>query len=131
MKRFLYFFISTIVIGFVLYFGMKLQLRIEYEASSNFNYRPIVIISIAFPIVVGMLLRLPLLILEIKEKRQWIFDWQKFIAIAIPTLFIIIMFILSYSGIQTFINFILIGGANFISIAGIVLGYTLLDCLKE
>jgi len=30
IKRFLYYFISTIVIGFILYLGMKLQLRIEY-----------------------------------------------------------------------------------------------------
>jgi len=87
--------------------------------------------SIVFPFAVGILLRFPLLILEIKEKRKWTFDWQKFTAIAFPTLFIITVFILAHSGIQTSVNFILIGGANFISIAGIVLGYTLLDCLKE
>lgn len=131
MHRFLYYFIWTIVIGLISYVGMKLQLKIEYHAVREFNYTPLAIYAVIFPLVVGVLLRLPKLIVEIKEQRKWHFDGVKFLAIALPTLSIITLFILHHSGARTTINFFFTGGSTFVIIAGIVLGYTFVDCLKE
>lgn len=119
------------MIGFICYLGIKLQLRIEYVAASEFNYTPLIIFVVVFPILIGMLVRLPKLITEILENKEWKFDGLKFTGIALPALFIIMVFILSHSSMGTTINFVLTGGSTFTIIAGIVLGYSLLDCLKE
>ncbi len=130
MKRFLYYFVWTIGIGVLIYWGMKIKFHLEDTAAMEFKYYPVIIFAIVFPFIIGLLLRLPKLIIEIRENRPWAFDWQKFIAIALPALFIVLIFISTYTGMVTFVNFILIDGALFITIAGIVLGYSLLDCLK-
>ncbi|AVR00170.1 hypothetical protein OBCHQ24_14500 [Oceanobacillus iheyensis] len=77
---------------------------------------------------------MPKLFIEIKQNKPWKFDWIKFVAIAIPTLFVIAMAILPFTvaaGIMK-ISLIIMDGTPIIqTIAGIVLGYSLLDCLKE
>lgn len=119
------------MIGVLIYSGMKIKLRLEDTAAMEFKYYPVIIFAVVFPFIIGLLLRLPKLLIEIKENRPWIFDWQKLSGIALPSLFIIVVFISTYSSIISFINFILIDGALFVTVAGIVLGYTLLDSLKE
>ncbi|MGP4064249.1 hypothetical protein ACTWPF_04950 [Oceanobacillus sp. M65] len=100
----------------------------------NYDLMPVVLYGIIFPIVIGVLLRLPKLFIEIKQNKPWKFDWIKFVAIAIPTLFVIAMAILPFTaaaGIMK-ISLIIMDGTPIIqTIAGIVLGYSLLDCLKE
>lgn len=100
----------------------------------NFEIMPIVLYGIIFPIVIGLLLRLPKLFIEIRQNKPWRFDWIKFVAIAIPTLYVIAMSIFPYTPVAAIINTPLIimeGTPTIQIIVGIVLGYTLLDCLKE
>ncbi|MCG3419413.1 hypothetical protein [Oceanobacillus jordanicus] len=120
--------------GFIVYVGIKFQVWLEEKASMNFDIMPIVLYGIIFPIVIGVLLRLPKLFIEIKQNKPWRFDWIRFVAIAIPTLFLIAMAILPYTaaaGIMKIPLIIMEGTPTIQVVAGIVLGYTLLDCLKE
>lgn len=135
MKRFSFYFVSTIVIGFILYLLMGYQERLREEVAETFNYMTFITPVTIFPIFIGLLLRLPKFILEIKEKRQWSFDWIKFVAIGIPSLYIAMMPMLQvFFGMKLlFGREILLSGdpIAFTTIAGIVFGYVLLGSLKK
>lgn len=96
---------------------------------------PVILFGILFPIVIGLLMRLPKLIIEIKQHKRWTFDWIKIIAIALPAFCIISMWLLPLLPlVEDFYripNIILIGSPTIQIIAGIVFGYTLLDSLKK
>lgn len=87
------------------------------------------------PIGIGALLKLPNLIIENKQDKQWTFDWIKFIAIILPYLYIISVSILPFvplgEGISAVPDIIRSGSPTIQTIAGVVLGYTLLDSLKK
>ena len=119
------------MIGLVFYWGMKWRFHLEEVASIEAKLFPVVLFSIIFPIIMGMLLRLPQLIIEVMENRRWTFDWSKFIAIGLPTLLILIIYSISYLGIIPAIHLILISGSTLATTAGIVFGYILLDSLIE
>jgi hypothetical protein len=83
-----------------------------------------------------MLLRLPKLIVEIKEKKQWSFDWINVAAIGIPSIYIAMIPLLSlftFFGMNWLFakELILLGDTTLTTIAGIVFGYVLLDSLKK
>ncbi|WP_052158958.1 hypothetical protein [Halobacillus sp. BBL2006] len=135
MKRFFYYFFFTIFIGLLIHFGMKYQVQLQEEAQTNFNLFPVVVFDSLFPILIGLLLRLPKLIIEIRAKKLWTFDWIKFTSIAIPALYITTMSILPYSPLANryiaIPKIILIGSPTITTIAGIVFGYILLDSIKK
>src|SRR5699024_1459233 len=99
-------------------------------AKREFKLLPVIIFSAIFPIVIGILLRVPKLIIEMKENRKWTFDWVRFVAIALPAFFIITIPILPYSS-YFITNIILIGDPTITVIAGVVFGYVLLSCVKR
>ncbi|MGP4108844.1 hypothetical protein [Virgibacillus sp. L01] len=93
---------------------------------------PVLLFATIYPIVIGLFLRLPKLIIEIKEKKQWTFDWVKVVAIGIPALYIASLPILSTTGINFVFSIdLMLMGTKLITIAGIVFGYVLLDSLKK
>lgn len=134
MKRFLFIFFSTAVIGFVFYFGMDYQMRLREKSAIIFDIKPYISFASFFSIVIGMLLRLPKLILEIRDKQRWSFDWMKIIVIGIPSLYIamIPLFAIVYGMNLWFSNVVmLLGDITFTTIAGVIFGYVLLDSLKS
>ncbi|MFZ3579752.1 hypothetical protein [Virgibacillus sp. DJP39] len=135
MKRFLYYFVWTIIIGIIVYLGIKYQIHLGEEAKREFKMLPVVRFTTIFPIIIGLSLRLPKLIIEVKEKRQWTFDWIKVVAIGLPTLYIAALPILSTTslGENLFLikEIMLIRSSTLITTAGIVFGYILLDSLKH
>ncbi|WP_427137560.1 hypothetical protein [Psychrobacillus psychrodurans] len=134
MKRFLFIFFSTAVIGFVFYFGMDYQMRLREKSAIIFDIKPYISFASFFSIFIGMLLRLPKLILEIRDKQRWSFDWMKIIVIGIPSLYIamIPLFALVYGMNLWFSNVVmLVGDITFTTIAGVIFGYVLLDSLNS
>lgn len=134
MKRFLFIFFSTAVIGFVFYFGMDYQMRLREKSAIIFDIKPYISFASFFSIFIGMLLRLPKLILEIRDKQRWSFDWMKIIVIGIPSLYIamIPLFALVYGMNLWFSNVVmLLGDITFTTIAGVIFGYVLLDSLNS
>jgi hypothetical protein len=137
MRRFFHYIGCTIVIGIILYLGVTYQVHIRKEGEMTFNVIPIVVFSSIFPIIIGMVLRLPKLLIEVKEKKAWTVDWVKLAAIGLPSLYITSLPILLYTtsfGTHLFLgNAILLTGNSqlIITTTGIVFGYTLIDSLKK
>ena len=78
MKRFFYFFGWTIFIGFIIYLGVKYQQFLiwqeflqntQKESSSTFIQMPVVLFTFLFSIVIGIMLRLPNFIDELKQRK--------------------------------------------------------------
>jgi hypothetical protein len=135
MKRFFYYLGWTIVLGIIVYSGTKYQFFLKQDYMKNLNAMSFVLFSSIFPIVIGILLRLPKLINEIKGKRQWTFDWAKFIGIGLPSLCILSMYVLIFylpESIMPFISQeIFLGNPTVQTIAGVVFGFVLLDSVKK
>ncbi|MEI5908058.1 hypothetical protein WAK64_13440 [Bacillus spongiae] len=134
MERFVYYFFSTVIIGFIYYLGMEYQVVLKEESSATFNLFPYLTFTTIFPIFFGMLVRVPKLIIEIKENKQWTFDWVKVVAIGIPLLYITVIPLMSLStGIDMLFTkeVLLIGDTSLTTTTGIILGYILLDSVKK
>lgn len=101
----------------------------------SFEIMPVVLFGTIFPIVIGLFMRLPKLIIEIKQHKRWTFDWIKFIAIALPSFCVISIWFLPLlpfgEDFYRIPNIILVGSPMIQIIAGIVFGYILLDSLKK
>jgi hypothetical protein len=106
--------------------------------NKTFEGLPLLIFVAIFPIVIGVLLRLPKLIIEIKDKKEWTFEWVKVIAIGIPALYVGLSPILSHTtfGMHLFFPEMKIyighlGNSTLFTTAGIVFGYVLIDSIKK
>lgn len=133
LKRFLYYFIWTIAIGFVLYVGMQLQLQVAERAQLTFNIFPLHLYIALFPVIIGLLVRTPKFILQLKERKSWTFDWILFAAVGLPALYLVIMTFLPFSPLGRWLPihmFLYINGSTVTTIAGLVLGYMMLDSFK-
>lgn len=134
MKRFLFIFLSTVIVGGVFYMGMDYQMRLRERSAIVFNIKPFIIFTSIFSIFMGMLLRLPKLIIEIKDKKRWSIDWVKVLVIGIPSIYIAMIRLLAivYGKNLLFFNEVmLLGDFTFTYIAGVIFGYVLLDSLKS
>lgn len=135
MKRFVYYFVSTIVIGIIIYLGVKYQIYLGEKAKMTFEIIPVITFTSLFPIAVGVLLRLPAFMIKVKEKRPWTFDWVKIGAIGIPALYIALIPLLSLTSFAGSLPFVmeimLIGDSMLTTTAGIVSGYVLLNSIKR
>lgn len=120
-----------IVIAFVFYVGMKWRIQIEEKASLEINVFPVILFAVIFSVVMGLLFRLPKLIIEIRSNKKWIFDLPKFLAISLPSLLILILFVVPYLGLIPPLNFFIISGPTLPTMVGVVFGYSILDCLKR
>ena len=91
MKSFLYYLIWTILLGFILYFGTMLHLNLKESIRYDANFTPYLLYVIFFPIVFGLLLRLPKLIQELREKQRISYDWIKLVGINTPILLFLLI----------------------------------------
>lgn len=140
MKRFMYYFIWFLCIGFICYLGSQYYMSLKSIAQDKFDDKFFFVYSIAFPIIMGMLLKLPLLVKDIRRQKKWTFDWAKFLAIGVPTFFIgsspawiytvwIYTPLVDYSAYMNLLN--IVTYTPFATVAGVVFGYCLLDVLKK
>ncbi|MDQ0255693.1 hypothetical protein J2S74_003075 [Evansella vedderi] len=135
MKNFLKYFMWTMLIGIILYYGFKIELNLQEMARSTFRLFPLVVFGTLFPLFLGMILRLPQFINEIREKKRWKFNWAKFIAIGLPALYITIIplfFFTSFGhSLPLTMEVAQVTNPSITTISGIISGYILLDCMKE
>ncbi|WP_404430694.1 hypothetical protein [Sutcliffiella horikoshii] len=132
MKKFLSYFFWTVVIGFIYYAGSRYELHLLNEAQMNYNFWPQVIFAALFPILIGILLRLPKLIKEIQEGKAWSVNWMKLLAVGLPTLYVSLVPVLSLTGLFKYMPFAMdIIHLDLATLAGVVFGYVLIDSLKE
>ncbi|PIC66840.1 hypothetical protein CSV78_10710 [Sporosarcina sp. P16a] len=136
MRKFFYYFGWTMGIGVMIYLGAKYQFLLKQEYMKNYEVLSFILFSTIFPIGIGILLRLPKLIIEMKENRQWTFDWAKFMGIGLPSLGVLSMCVLIFTpageNILPFVPEIMYPGNSTIqTIAGVVFGFILLDSVKK
>lgn len=130
MKRFLYMFCWMLVIGFLFYCAVQWRMSLVILMKEELLFLPLMIFTVVFPIILGMLLRLPKLILEWKQYNKWSYDWMKFFVVALPNLFVLIIFVLSYFKVFTVMHVFIVGEYILPTVVGLVFGYVLLDCIK-
>lgn len=132
MKKFIEYIFWTVVIGFIYYAGSRYELHLLNEAQMNYNFWPQVIFAALFPILIGILLRLPKLIKEIQEGKAWSVNWMKLFAVGLPTLYVSLVPVLSLTSLFRYIPFVRdIIHLDLSTLTGVVFGYVLLDSLKE
>lgn len=132
MKKFIEYIFWTVVIGFIYYAGSRYELHLLNEAQMNYNFWPQVIFAALFPILIGILLRLPKLIKEIQEGKAWSVNWMKLFAVGLPTLYVSLVPVLSLTSLFRYIPFVMdIIHLDLSTLTGVVFGYVLLDSLKE
>ncbi|WP_438311358.1 hypothetical protein [Sporosarcina sp. FA9] len=135
MKRFIYYIAWTLIIGFIIYFGASYQFELRQIARETFDISSVLLYSSIFPICIGILIRLPGFIIEIKKNGKWGFDWIKFLAIGLPSICILLIYISVSHLPQSILPFIpqliLFGDSTIQVMAGVVFGYILLDSVKK
>ncbi|WP_047985550.1 hypothetical protein [Ornithinibacillus californiensis] len=136
MKRFLYYFGCTLVVGIVLYIGVKYQTHLQIEGQKTFEPQSYIAFKSVFPIIIGVILGLPKLILVAKEKTEWTFDWIKAMVIGLPTLYVTILPIIAFDtpfgANLPFVSEVLtLGHTMIVTTTGIIFGYVLIDSLKR
>lgn len=132
MKKFIECIFWTVVIGFIYYAGSRYELHLLNEAQMNYNFWPQVIFAALFPILIGILLRLPKLIKEKQEGKAWSVNWMKLFAVGLPTLYVSLVPVLSLTSLFRYIPFVMdIIHLDLSTLTGVVFGYVLLDSLKE
>lgn len=132
MRNFLKYFFWTVVIGLICFIGLRYQLELREEGSRNYYIIPSVIYATLFPILFGMLLRLPRLIREIKEKKEWTLNWVKLLTVGLPTLYITLVPLLALTFLGKYLPFAMkIIQLDVLTISGLIFGYLLLDSIKK
>lgn len=136
MRKFFYYFGWTIVVGVLIYLGDKYQFLLKQDFMKNFEVLSFVLFSSIFPIGIGILLRLPKLIIEMKEDRQWTFDWTKFMGVGLPSLGVLSMCVVIFTPtgenlIPLVPEILYFGNSTIQTIAGVVFGFILLDSVKK
>lgn len=132
MRKFLKYFFWTMVIGFIYYGGSRYELHLIEHGQMNYNIWPAVIFATIFPVLIGILLRLPTLIKEIKQDKAWAVNWIKLLAVGLPTLYVALVPLLSLTILGKYLIFAMdIIHLDLSTLAGVIFGYVLLDSLKE
>lgn len=123
-------FCWMLVIVFLFYCAIQWRMSLVILMKEETLFLPLMIFTVVFPIILGMLLRLPKLILEWKQYNKWSYDWMKFFVVALPNLFVLILFVLSYFNLFTVVHVFIVGDYILPTVVGLVFGYALLDCIK-
>jgi hypothetical protein len=134
LKRFIMYFLWSFIIIAILYFAARITTSLKLQIPQTYNGNSYFIFSWLFPIILGMLLRLPHLVNEVIQRKRWSFDWIKLSAIGLPLLYVSSV-PLMYLGIPRIYPEIAIAftftNMTGSQIAGVISGYIILDSLKE
>jgi hypothetical protein len=133
MNRIIKYILYTAFVVTILYFGAIYQLQlIEYQ-KMYYKVKPLLIFSGVFPIFIGVVLRLPQLLSDIKQNKQWKIDWIKVFVVGLPSLYVSLYPLLFSFGIPLINSYLteIIFSTHFmlITIAGVIFGYVLFDSL--
>ncbi|MFD1039315.1 hypothetical protein ACFQ3N_13060 [Virgibacillus byunsanensis] len=132
MKRFLYYFLWSIVIMIILNTGAKYQIIINNQVATTYNPIPLYIYTSLYPIVIGLLIKLPILV-ENYKKTKWSIDWGKLIGIGLPSFYIALLPLIGLMPVTKVFLFdvVVMIGPSVPNIAGIIFGFFLLDSLRN
>ncbi|OEH92336.1 hypothetical protein [Bacillus solimangrovi] len=132
MKRFLLYLTYIILMIVVIKGGLSIQMHLlEEVAVLKVESILYLMYSSIFSIIIGVLFGIPRLITKIRSAQKFTFDWIKFIAIGIPTVYLATVPYLYFTAIGSYLPYasrIYHEFGNFTpTIFGIIFGYVLLD----
>ncbi|EEG77100.1 hypothetical protein [Dethiobacter alkaliphilus] len=129
-KRFFALLAYTIFIIFIFIQGESYGSALRQRAIAEFNMLPVMVYISLFPIFMGLLIAVPYFIHEMRKKGKWKFDWIKFIAIGIPSLYLTLFYpfyyVVPFSHYIYPIRFGLLNSQILFSLGGLVFGYLVL-----
>ncbi|WP_163527473.1 hypothetical protein [Halobacillus ihumii] len=136
MKKFLCCLLYSAVMVAVLLGGLFYMNHLIEKAETSYNMIPLMIFSLIYPLIMGMLFGLPQMISRLKRGGVLHFDVIKFAAIGLPALYIFVIPILYYftkiGGHLPLSRTIMLsgsGGTVLLTIVGVVLGYVLFESI--
>lgn len=130
MHNYLKYLFWTVIIGGLLFLGVRFEERLFEEASRTFELLPAVAFSTIFPVIIGLFLNVPTFIRKFGESGVWRVDWAKLIIIGLPTFYVTFVPLLSFTFLGQYLPYgreIIIMDVS--TITGMILGYVLLDCV--
>jgi len=131
LKRSVGIFLYVLFIGLMTGLGENYGMHLRKIGSATFNNYPVFVFLTIFPIIIGILLGLPRFINELKKEGIWKWDWVKFLAAGLPTLYISLFYALAYSPISRYIyldmHVFLASSKIMVYLAGMAFGYLLLS----
>ena len=136
LKRFLIFFAYSIFVIFIVIQVGNYGLVLRRGASATFKMFPVIIYYAITPIFYGLLLAIPYFIHETRKKGKLKFDWIKFLAIGIPSLYLVFFHLIYFfiPSLAQYIyphRFVLLDSNIIIAFGGIVFGYLILTSLYK
>ncbi|WP_079528365.1 hypothetical protein [Halobacillus hunanensis] len=136
MKKFMACLLYSGVMGSVLMGGLFYMNHLIEKAETTYNMFPLMIFSLIYPLIMGMLFGLPQMISRLKRRGVLHFDVIKFAAIGLPALYIFVIPIFYYftkiGGCLPLSRTIMLsdsGGTVLLTIVGVVLGYVLFESI--
>lgn len=135
IKRLIVNFLYIITTMYFLFKSTEWERHLKLLAGRTYNPYPHLIFLGIFPIIMGIFLAIPVFIKKTKEQGNWYFDWIKFIAVGIPTLYVAISPALYFSPIGKYLPHI--GSIMFsysstpLIVCGIIFGYILLSSFDK
>lgn len=134
-KRFATHFLYSVFILSIVLYGENYRLYLRAVMGRTFKILPMIIFIVVFPVVVGLLLALPSYIVEYRKEGKWRYDWTKFIAIAIPALYVILSLPTPFRNLLAFVYppplGVLLMQPQVLHFAAIALGYFGLSALYK
>lgn len=134
MKRFFLYLFWSFIIIVILFFCAKITTELESQFNQTYNSNSYIIFSWLFPILLGIFLRIPRLINDIVQRKRFSYDWIKFSAFGIPLLYVSsvpLMYLDTPNIYPKFFIVFIFTNFTVTQIAGVILGYIMLDGLKE
>ena len=136
-KRFSLIFTGTIIYLSIFLYGEHYRVLLRIVTGRTFRPLPLYIFYVTFPMIIGLLLAVPHLLIETKKAGRWKYDWVKFLAIQIPAIYLILPapLIFIYPPLRDilyprFIN-TLLTQSSVMNVVGIVVGYFSLSLLYK
>lgn len=128
------YFLYVLLMYFVLFKGGEISKDLQHYTASTYHVFPKLLFEVIFPIIVGVLLAVPHLAVLSRKPGCWSYDWIKFCAVGLPTLFVTVLILLMYliPGLNLFrLAVVLLNSAIMQPLSGIVFGYILLASFRK
>lgn len=102
-NRFVAHFLHMVLAIYILILGVYWDTQLQMLVGQTYYPYPYIFYIVCFPFLLGVVLAMPKFIILLKSRGNWRFDWIKFTAMGIPTLFVAISPILYFSPIGEYI----------------------------
>ncbi|MFT9846120.1 hypothetical protein [Aneurinibacillus sp. REN35] len=135
VRRFVYYLVYVVVMIWLIAEGIT-YLHIMYTAAQETQVLyPYFFYSIAFPIVLGLLLGIEVYITRRKKEGQWKIDWIKLLTFGIPLLYVTLLPTLSFllqSVAFPFTGYLIFSAQDKLPLlTGLIFGYIVVDSVQK